>query len=864
MVGRADVIGSFLRISRKLAPGWLAHALVLAWASGAHAGVTIDGTISPAATLVGPAYQINEAHGQRVVGNLFHSFGQFSIATGESATFNGSTGIANIIGRVTGGALASIDGQIASSIANANLYLVNPAGFLFGPNASLNVSGSFYASSANYVKLSDGSLFHASNPAASALTSAPPATFGFLGGNGALEVNGSRLVLTPNAGQPPPTLGLAGGDVTVKNATLDVSEGASAVSGGGRISIRGGQIVLNNARVLAKTVNGNGQSIELSASGDIVINGGEVVGVTTGKGNSAAIGISGNNVTISGAALVDTSCDPGCTSGTGGALNVAAANRLAITGDVASVIPTGVVSNSFGGGSTGTISLAAKSIELNGAALVQSLSLAAGNAAGVAIAAEQLSISQGAQVDVSSRSTGQAGTLQARVSGATTISGGRIDPGSLLPLPSGLFGNAEASANGGTIALDTATLSVEAGGEISSSSRAGATGRGGAIGISATGNIRIAGRDANGKASVIAVNSFGAGDAGSITVAAPLLEIADGGLVQSQSQNIGNSSSITLNVGSLVLLNGGQVSADARALGAGGSVIVKATGGVYASGLNTGLFAKTYAFGSGGNIVVNAATLDLSNQGGIFAGTDGLGAGGSIRITTSNGTALSSGATITSQSAFLGLAGNIALDAGRVLRMDGSSITARARQADGGNIAISARDLISLNRSQIATEVGTGFGSGGNITIDPTFLVLNASSIVANAFGGDGGNITIVAENFFKSPDSIVSASSQLGAPGIIDISSPVVDVSGSLADLPVSYLSAASLLANPCAARLAGKSSSLVVAGRGGVPYSADGYLPASVSFAADPPQASAPSTLRPGNIASANGRSFISCGST
>ena len=105
--------------------------------------------------------------------------------------------------------------------------------------------------------------------------------------------------------------------------------------------------------------------------------------------------------------------------------------------------------------------------------------------------------------------------------------------------------------------------------------------------------------------------------------------------------------------------------------------------------------------------------------------------------------------------------------------------------------------------------------------------MLNQSSIIANAFGGNGGNISIAAGQLLMSPDSIISASSQLGVSGTIVISSPPVDVSGSLAELPVSYLDAAALLSNPCAARLAGKASSLVLAGRGGVPYSGDGYLP-------------------------------------
>ena len=57
-----------------------------------------------------------------------------------------------MIGRVTGGAQSNINGQIASTITGANLYLINPSGIVFGPNATVNVSGSFHASTADYLQ----------------------------------------------------------------------------------------------------------------------------------------------------------------------------------------------------------------------------------------------------------------------------------------------------------------------------------------------------------------------------------------------------------------------------------------------------------------------------------------------------------------------------------------------------------------------------------------------------------------------------------------------------------------------------------------------------------------------------------------
>jgi len=188
-------------------------------ASAQH--ITIDGRFSPAQTLVGPNYTIGANLGKQVGSNLFHSFGQFSLANTpvhESATFTstGSTGpISNVISRVTGGNQSNIDGAIVSAIPGANLYLINPIGIVFGPHATVNDSGSFHAATADYLKMSDGAKFQATNPDGSTFSAAQTAAFGFLTASPAqISINGSTL------GPVPATLGLVGGPVAITGATL--------------------------------------------------------------------------------------------------------------------------------------------------------------------------------------------------------------------------------------------------------------------------------------------------------------------------------------------------------------------------------------------------------------------------------------------------------------------------------------------------------------------------------------------------------------------------------------------------------------------------------------------------------------------
>jgi filamentous hemagglutinin family protein len=176
--------------------------------------ITIDGRFSPARTLVGPNYAITANLGKQVGGNLFHSFGKFGLVNGETAAFSGPATTTNVIGRVTGGNTSSIDGKIQSNIVGANLYLINPSGIVFGPNATVNVSGSFHASTADYIRMSDGAKFQATNPEGSTLSAAPPAAFGFLTASPAkISVNGSTL------GPVPGTLGLVGGPISITAAS---------------------------------------------------------------------------------------------------------------------------------------------------------------------------------------------------------------------------------------------------------------------------------------------------------------------------------------------------------------------------------------------------------------------------------------------------------------------------------------------------------------------------------------------------------------------------------------------------------------------------------------------------------------------
>src|ERR671931_516895 len=146
---------------------------------------------------------------------------------GDTATFTGPAGTANILSRVTGGQPSEIGGRLQSTIQGANLYLLNPTGVLFGPHASLEVSGSFHVSTADVLRFPDGATFSAHLGQASVLTVAEPAAFGFLGSTPAgITIQGSRLRVP--AGH---TLSVIGGDVTLRGPASHSAPTLGAASG---------------------------------------------------------------------------------------------------------------------------------------------------------------------------------------------------------------------------------------------------------------------------------------------------------------------------------------------------------------------------------------------------------------------------------------------------------------------------------------------------------------------------------------------------------------------------------------------------------------------------------------------------------
>ncbi|MGC9524151.1 MAG: CHAT domain-containing protein [Limnospira sp.] len=179
------------------------------------------GGTGTATTREGNRTDITGGRRSRGGGNLFHSFTRFDVESGAVANFLTDPSIANILARVVGGDASRINGLVQVSGGASNLFLINPAGILFGAGARLNVPGAFTATTAAGIGFEDHWMGAIGENDYAALVGTPD-TFAFATNPGSI-VNAGQLSVNPGE-----TLTLLGG--TIINT--------------GRLSAPGGQIAV--------------------------------------------------------------------------------------------------------------------------------------------------------------------------------------------------------------------------------------------------------------------------------------------------------------------------------------------------------------------------------------------------------------------------------------------------------------------------------------------------------------------------------------------------------------------------------------------------------------------------------------------
>ncbi|MEH1830591.1 MAG: S-layer family protein [Nostoc sp.] len=635
---------------------------------------------------------------------------------------------------------------------SANLFLLNPNGIIFGANAQLNIGGSFISTTANSIKFADGSEFSAINPQANAL----------------LSINvpiGLQLGHNPSAIQVQGT-GHLDSQRDFPPVIRNPSPTRLQVQARKTLALVGGNLNLNGATLTAETGH-----IELGSLGD--------------------------------AGLV-------------------------------SLVPTtqGYKLEYDNGQSFGNIQLAQKSL----------LDVSGVNAGSVQLQGRNIRLSDGSLVLAQNYGSLPGGDIRFQASEAIDIIGGT----SATTITGGISSDTFSTGTGGNISIITPRLTLQQGSTIGNI----------AYGIADSGNIQIeaAAIEISGFSPVksivtsIVTGTYGTGSAGNIFVNGDRLVISSGGTLASytyssgssgkvaiRNQNTtvtgkspfeipsninitsfatGNTKDLILDTGKLQILDGGTVGSLVFYAGNGGNVSINATEAIAISGSSSNTHSS-----------LASSAIRLSPQLRQFLGLQDIltGNAGSVSVTTPN-LILKDGGSVSVTSQGSGNAGNLNITADRIQLKNQGSIQAQTESGNGGNIGLQVGNLLLMrDRSNISATAG-GNGNGGNININaPIIAGLENSDIIANAVKGRGGNIQISTQGLFGlkfrpqlTPENDITASSQFGVSGTVQVNTIGVDPNSGLVELPANVIDPSQQIATGCGDS---EGSSFVATGRGGVP---------------------------------------------
>ena len=768
--------------------------------------------------------------------NLFHSFGDFNVPTNNIANFlnkgsfdlNGTLladGLAtnNILARVTNPNPSSIFGTIQTTgFGNANLFLMNPAGIVFGPNATLNVGGSVAFTAANNLRLGDAGgtsagIFHADTGLTNVLTSAPVTAFGFLRTNTAgISVQGSTLSVQPGS-----SISLVGGNKGFTYTNPDTVAIASVPDG---ITMTGGKLSAPSGQINIASVASAG---EVSAR-DFMPTSGTTMGVIN-LSQGAMLNVSGN---ASGTVRIR-----------GGKLEISDATLTADTVDAAAA-PIAIDINV-----TGDLSIT----DTRGVPTITARTTGTGDAGEVQIQSDNFTAttskpslfsptdSHFAFIDTHTSGSGKAGNVTLEMTNNLSATGQSTGP--LFFIDSGTVGvdgghGGDVSIAANAVRLQNANIST--GDFIATSSGQDSAGSGG--------NVMITADTLSMTRSIIATDGFWAGRAGDLTLnirniemktfsALSLLEFEGGGKLainadrliadsaQFDSETVfGPGGGFTITAKVVELKNGTTLRSQTVGDGNAGDIRITATDQLTLSDdpttlgsftRPTGLFTNSLGdaglgnMGNAGAIILTSPRIEISGGARINTTTQSSGHGGNIVVTTTNQITMSGerpsevieefhfglGSTRASGiyartiggefcSGSCGDAGNVTITTGSLNLASGAVIdSGTANNGRGGNISIHATNTSTLSGT-MADGTASGIfsrtigatpdaGSGGNIalTAGQSVTISDGASVSASSTGpGNAGNISINAGQHFDMLNSSVKTEASQASGGNIDV----------------------------------------------------------------------------------------------
>ena len=469
----------------------LTSSAVISYGTKINAQVVPDSSLGSESSIVTPNVTVRDAIADLIEGgairgdNLFQSFSEFNIAEGSRVFFANPDGINNIFTRVTGGNTSNILGTLGVD-GNANLFLLNPQGILFGANSSLDLRGSFLATTAESYLFNNGFAYSALNPAQPPLLTID-IPIGLQFGSSPAPIT-NQSVFAPNpqttVGLEVPTeqtISLIGGDVDLAGGFITTESGnieIGAVAPNSRVDL------VANARGWQSEFSGvtTFQDITLTQAGEI--QGGNSGGSNiTLTGRNISLGQDLEAVNSVGVEIADffTLADlPNLATLPTTSVRVTATNQNNATpssvaiaaSETFSIINGGDIAiDTFGSGDSGTLDINANTIIFFGGGFAAGTTTgSSGNAGNVNFTANNLSIQNGGG-GINTNGSGNGGQIILNIAENVNFrSGGfgadangvgnggliEINASNLTLVSSGLGADSNSSGEGGTIDINLA------------------------------------------------------------------------------------------------------------------------------------------------------------------------------------------------------------------------------------------------------------------------------------------------------------------------------------------------------------------------------------------------------------------------
>ncbi|MDY6900359.1 MAG: S-layer family protein, partial [Cyanobacteriota bacterium] len=497
-----------------------------------------------------------------------------------------------------------------------------------------------------------------------------------------------------------------------------------------------------------------------------------------------------------------------------------------------------------------------QNIELSKDSLIDASGI---NTGSVIVHGKNVTFSDGSKIVIQNQGLETSGNIYINASDLLKISGRKLDEN----VASGLLIDTVGKANNGDIILEGKNLIVENAGLISNYTYG--SGSGGNINLNFSESIDLSGLSPITKrSSTISAISYNSGNTGSVNASTKKLTISDGaflgtatfssgnagdvsvnstesiGLIgfspRSQNSAIssstfasGNAGKLTVNTKKLSVRDGARIDSSATVLGNSGSVIVNATESVEVSGVAVGAGLPSL-INSSANILDEALRIRLGLPEKPF------GDSGDLTINTPK-LVVKDGALVSVRNDGFGDGGILEINAKSILLDTQGNITAATESGEGGNVSINSQDSLLMRRGSGINTESLGTGNGGNLTINsPIIAGFENSDIIANAIQGNGGNIDITTQGIFGlefrdelSESSDITASSQFGLSGTVEINNLSIDPSSGLVELDVELSDESQQIASGCSSNA---DSSFVATGRGGISKNPNEQVDANLTW--------------------------------